>query len=130
MFLLPGFIGGPLRMSPCLPPFSASKPPLYVTGLFVSALTTNKAATFNIFYSHRWRNYVSLLPTAPTCFICYPVPKPIIGLTRYKQGLFIGYVLFNFALVFLFSWIFLHGSRNLKRWLSMRKANATAKEAK
>lgn len=51
------------------------------------------AASFNVFYSHKWRNY----------------------------GIFWAFVIFNFALVFLFSWLYLHGVRNLKRWLSKRK---------
>jgi hypothetical protein len=37
------------------------------------------------------------------------------------QGIFWGYIIFDFALVFAFSWLYLHGARNLKRWLSERK---------
>ncbi|KAJ5168761.1 CDR ABC transporter [Penicillium canariense] len=51
------------------------------------------AASFNVFYSHKWRNY----------------------------GIFWAFVIFNFAVVFLFSWMYLHGARDLKRWLSERK---------
>ncbi|KAJ5776430.1 uncharacterized protein N7511_001441 [Penicillium nucicola] len=51
------------------------------------------AKSLNIFYSHKWRAY----------------------------GIFWGYVIFDFAAVFAFSWIYLHGIRNFKRWLSERK---------
>lgn len=37
------------------------------------------------------------------------------------KGIFWAFVIFNFALVFIFSWLYLHGVRNLKRWLSKRK---------
>ncbi|KAJ6049546.1 uncharacterized protein N7446_007126 [Penicillium canescens] len=51
------------------------------------------AKSLNIFYSHKWRAY----------------------------GIFWGYVIFNFAAVFAFSWLYLHGVREMKRWLSERK---------
>ncbi|OQE26479.1 hypothetical protein PENSTE_c005G02927 [Penicillium steckii] len=53
------------------------------------------AASFNVFYSHKWRNY----------------------------GIFWAFVIFNFMLVFIFSWLYLHGIRDLKRWLSKRKTS-------
>ena len=37
------------------------------------------------------------------------------------QGIFWGYVIFDFVAVFAFSWLYLHGVRNMKRWLSERK---------
>ncbi|KAJ5773236.1 CDR ABC transporter [Penicillium paradoxum] len=49
--------------------------------------------SINVFYSHKWRDY----------------------------GIFWGYIIFDFALVFALSWLYLHGARNLKRWLSARK---------
>ncbi|KAJ5506588.1 CDR ABC transporter [Penicillium expansum] len=51
------------------------------------------AKSLNVFYSHKWRSY----------------------------GIFWGYIFFNFALVFAFSWLYLHGVSNMKRWFSERK---------
>ncbi|OQE05791.1 hypothetical protein PENVUL_c022G01623 [Penicillium vulpinum] len=51
------------------------------------------AKSFNVFYSHKWRDY----------------------------GILWAFIIFNFALVFAFSWLYLHGVRNMKRWLSERK---------
>ncbi|KAJ5513427.1 CDR ABC transporter [Penicillium fimorum] len=51
------------------------------------------ARSIHIFYSHKWRDY----------------------------GIFWGYIIFNFALVFAFSWLYLHGVRSMKRWFSARK---------
>ncbi|KAJ5956072.1 hypothetical protein N7501_010351 [Penicillium viridicatum] len=51
------------------------------------------AKSLNVFYAHKWRDY----------------------------GIFWGYVIFNFALVFAFSWLYLHGVSNMKRWFSARK---------
>ncbi|KAJ5825703.1 CDR ABC transporter [Penicillium riverlandense] len=59
------------------------------------------AAGFNVFYSHKWRNY----------------------------GIFWGYVIFNFTLVFILSWLYLHGVRDLKRWFSARQTKKGAKPA-
>ncbi|KAJ5928919.1 CDR ABC transporter [Penicillium verhagenii] len=56
------------------------------------------AAGFNVFYSHKWRNY----------------------------GIFWAYVIFNFMVVFLFSWLYLHGVRDMKRWFSARKTRKVA----
>ncbi|KAJ6188460.1 hypothetical protein N7519_003368 [Penicillium mononematosum] len=52
------------------------------------------AKSLNVFYSHKWRNY----------------------------GILWAYIIFNFSLVFAFSWLYLHGVSNLKRWFSARKA--------
>ncbi|KAJ5479041.1 hypothetical protein N7530_004550 [Penicillium desertorum] len=52
------------------------------------------AKSLNVFYSHKWRNY----------------------------GILWAYIIFNFTLVFVFSWLYLHGVSNLKRWFSARKA--------
>ncbi|KAF3025191.1 hypothetical protein E8E15_002689 [Penicillium rubens] len=52
------------------------------------------AKSLNVFYSHKWRDY----------------------------GILWAYIIFNFALVFAFSWLYLHGVSNLKRWFSARKA--------
>ncbi|RAL01405.1 putative ABC transporter [Aspergillus ibericus CBS 121593] len=60
----------------------------------------NFAASFNVFYSHKWRNY----------------------------GIFWAYVIFNFMAVFFFSWLYLHGIKNMKRGLSARKSEKAAKE--
>lgn len=38
-----------------------------------------------------------------------------------EQGIFWAFVIFNFMLLFAFSWLYLHGVRDLKRWLSERK---------
>ncbi|KAL5339404.1 ABC-2 type transporter-domain-containing protein [Aspergillus crustosus] len=51
------------------------------------------ATNFNVYYSHKWRDY----------------------------GIFWAFVMFNFAAVFFCSWLYLHGINNMKRWLSMRK---------
>ncbi|KAJ9315157.1 hypothetical protein DTO271D3_4610 [Paecilomyces variotii] len=51
------------------------------------------ATSFNVYYSHKWRDY----------------------------GIFFGYVIFNFIAVFVISWLYLHGVRNAKRWFSARK---------
>ncbi|PWY91900.1 ABC transporter [Aspergillus sclerotioniger CBS 115572] len=59
----------------------------------------NFAASFNVFYSHKWRNY----------------------------GIFWAYVIFNFMAVFFFSWLYLHGIRNMKRGLGARKSKKVAK---
>jgi hypothetical protein len=42
-------------------------------------------------------------------------------LTFLEQGIFWAFVIFNFMLVFIFSWLYLHGVRDTKRWLSERK---------
>ncbi|KAJ5550143.1 CDR ABC transporter [Penicillium sp. DV-2018c] len=55
--------------------------------------------SLNIFYSHKWRAY----------------------------GIFWGYIIFNFAMVFVLSWLYLHGVGNMKRWLSKRKARGGGK---
>ncbi|RHZ56971.1 hypothetical protein CDV55_104831 [Aspergillus turcosus] len=52
------------------------------------------AASFNIFYSHKWRDY----------------------------GIFWAFTMFNFMAVYFFSWLYLHGVGDLKRWISARKA--------
>ncbi|GIK06980.1 hypothetical protein Aspvir_002633 [Aspergillus viridinutans] len=52
------------------------------------------AAGFNVFYSHKWRNY----------------------------GIFWAFTMFNFVAVYFFSWLYLHGVGDLKRWISARKA--------
>lgn len=44
----------------------------------------------------------------------------ILRLTGY-QGIFWAYIIFNFALVFIFSWLYLHGVRDFKRRLSEHK---------
>ncbi|KAJ6127139.1 CDR ABC transporter [Penicillium sp. IBT 18751x] len=54
------------------------------------------AASFNVFYSHKWRDY----------------------------GIFWAFVIFNFLMVFFFSWLYLHGVRNFKRWLSERRTKS------
>jgi ATP-binding cassette subfamily G (WHITE) protein 2 (SNQ2) len=46
------------------------------------------AASFNVQYAHRWRDV----------------------------GIIVAFVAFNFAIVFLCSWLFLGGSRRLKKW--------------
>ncbi|KAL4929375.1 putative ABC transporter [Aspergillus undulatus] len=51
------------------------------------------ATNFNVYYSNKWRDY----------------------------GIFWAFVGFNFAAVFFFSWLYLHGVGDLKRWLSARK---------
>ncbi|KAJ5216103.1 uncharacterized protein N7498_002510 [Penicillium cinerascens] len=50
------------------------------------------------------------------------------GLCAYCQfsegdqfGIFWAYVVFNFLMVFFFSWLYLHGVRDFKRWLSERR---------
>ncbi|OOF99116.1 hypothetical protein ASPCADRAFT_140778 [Aspergillus carbonarius ITEM 5010] len=60
----------------------------------------NFAASFNVFYSHKWRNY----------------------------GIFWAYVIFNFMAVFFFSWLYLHGIKNMKRGLGARKSKKVAKQ--
>ncbi|PGH16499.1 hypothetical protein AJ80_05184 [Polytolypa hystricis UAMH7299] len=49
--------------------------------------------TFNVFYKHKWRNY----------------------------GIFFGYVIFNFAAVYVISWLYLHGVPELRRRMNARK---------
>ncbi|KAE8372774.1 ABC-2 type transporter-domain-containing protein [Aspergillus bertholletiae] len=49
---------------------------------------------FNVYYSHKWRSY----------------------------GIFWAFVIFNFAAVYAFSWLHLHGIRDFKKWVSARKA--------
>ncbi|KAJ5717802.1 hypothetical protein N7488_003448 [Penicillium malachiteum] len=56
------------------------------------------AAGFNVFYAHKWRDY----------------------------GIFWAYVVFNFMAVFAFSWLYLHGVRDVKRWFSTRKTKKMA----
>ncbi|KAJ5287465.1 hypothetical protein N7478_003151 [Penicillium angulare] len=56
------------------------------------------AASLNVFYTHKWRDY----------------------------GVFCAYVVFNFIVVFAFSWLYFHGVRNMKRWFSVRKAKHIA----
>ncbi|KAL3478070.1 ABC-2 type transporter-domain-containing protein [Aspergillus californicus] len=51
------------------------------------------ATSFNVYYSNKWRDY----------------------------GIFWAFVMFNFIAVFFFSWLYLHGVRDMKRWLSARK---------
>ncbi|KAL4955523.1 ABC-2 type transporter-domain-containing protein [Aspergillus filifer] len=50
-------------------------------------------SSFNVYYSHKWRDY----------------------------GIFWAFVMFNFAAVFFFSWLYLHGAGDMKRWLSARR---------
>ncbi|PWY78260.1 hypothetical protein BO70DRAFT_397509 [Aspergillus heteromorphus CBS 117.55] len=59
------------------------------------------AASFNVFYSHKWRNY----------------------------GIFWAFVIFNFMAVFFFSWLYLHGVRDIKKWVSARKSKKAAAAA-
>ncbi|CAG8892652.1 unnamed protein product [Penicillium egyptiacum] len=42
--------------------------------------------------------------------------------TGNQYGILWAYIIFNFALVFAFSWLYLHGFNNMKRWFSARKA--------
>ncbi|PYI14241.1 ABC transporter [Aspergillus violaceofuscus CBS 115571] len=57
------------------------------------------AASFNVFYSHKWRDY----------------------------GIFWAFVVFNFMAVFFFSWLYLQGIGDIRKWFSKRKAkNAKA----
>ncbi|RHZ45989.1 putative ABC transporter [Aspergillus thermomutatus] len=51
------------------------------------------AAGFNVFYSHKWRDY----------------------------GIFWAFTMFNFVAVYFFSWLYLHGVGDLKRLISARK---------
>ncbi|KAB8206733.1 ABC-2 type transporter-domain-containing protein [Aspergillus parasiticus] len=55
---------------------------------------TFAAESFNVYYSHKWRAY----------------------------GIFWAFVMFNFAAVYAFSWLYLHGIRDIKKWFSTRKA--------
>ncbi|KAH2041402.1 hypothetical protein KXW51_000925 [Aspergillus fumigatus] len=57
------------------------------------------AASFNVFYSHKWRAY----------------------------GIFWAFTVFNFAAVYFFSWLYLHGVGDLKRWISARKTRKIVK---
>lgn len=40
----------------------------------------------------------------------------------HDYGIFWAFAILNFAVVFLFSWLYLHGVRDFKRWLNERKA--------
>ncbi|PCH00277.1 CDR ABC transporter [Penicillium occitanis (nom. inval.)] len=57
------------------------------------------AASFNVFYSYKWRDF----------------------------GIFWAYILFNFFVVFALSWFYLHGVQDLKKVLSVRKARKSSK---
>ncbi|KAE8392144.1 ABC-2 type transporter-domain-containing protein [Aspergillus alliaceus] len=50
--------------------------------------------SFNVYYSLKWRDY----------------------------GIFSAYVIFNFAAVYAFSWLYLHGVSDIKKWFSIRRA--------
>jgi len=52
------------------------------------------AASFNVYYSHRWRDF----------------------------GIFALYCAFNFAMVFFFSWLYLGGAKSIKRRFTGKKA--------
>lgn len=52
------------------------------------------ANNFNVYYNHKWRDY----------------------------GIFWAFVMFNFAAVFVLSWLYLHGVNDMKKWLSRKKA--------
>ncbi|OKL61154.1 hypothetical protein UA08_03474 [Talaromyces atroroseus] len=54
------------------------------------------AASFNVFYSNKWRDF----------------------------GIFWGYIVFNFSVIFFLSWLYLHGVQEIKKALSVRKAKA------
>ncbi|KAJ6160946.1 ABC multidrug transporter atrF [Penicillium chermesinum] len=56
------------------------------------------AKSFNVSYNHKWRDY----------------------------GIFWAFVAFNFLAVFVFSWLYLHGVRDLKRWFSARKTQQSS----
>ncbi|KAL2789320.1 ABC-2 type transporter-domain-containing protein [Aspergillus keveii] len=56
------------------------------------------ASNFNVFYSHKWRDY----------------------------GIFWAFIMFNFAATFFFSWLYLHGINDMKRWFSARKTKKAA----
>jgi hypothetical protein len=43
-------------------------------------------------------------------------------LTKSLQGIFWAFTMFNFIAVYFFSWLYLHGAGDLKRWISARKA--------
>jgi Na+-driven multidrug efflux pump len=58
-----------------------------------------QATNFNVYYSHKWRNY----------------------------GIFWAFVGFNFAAVFFFSWLYLHGVNDAKRWVSARRTRKSVK---
>ncbi|KAL2810856.1 ABC-2 type transporter-domain-containing protein [Aspergillus granulosus] len=58
------------------------------------------ASSFNVYYSNKWRNY----------------------------GIFWAFIMFNFAAVFFFSWLYLHGINDMKRWFSARKAKKATLE--
>ncbi|KAI9370476.1 ABC-2 type transporter-domain-containing protein [Aspergillus egyptiacus] len=57
------------------------------------------ASTFNVYYSNKWRDY----------------------------GIFWAFVMFNFAAVFFFSWLYLHGITDMKKWVSARKTRKGGK---
>ncbi|KAF1813415.1 putative ABC transporter [Eremomyces bilateralis CBS 781.70] len=57
------------------------------------------AASFNAFYRFRWRDY----------------------------GIFLGYIAFNFAMVFVFTWIYLRGSQKMKGVIGRAKAKREMK---
>ncbi|KAL2012125.1 hypothetical protein VTN00DRAFT_4843 [Thermoascus crustaceus] len=103
-YLLEGLLGVVThnRLVRCLPREEARfrLPPGFrgcqeYAGLFVRQFANGDqfAASFNVFYSHKWRDY----------------------------GIFWGYVIFNFAAVFVLSWIYLRGVRDAKRWFSARR---------
>ncbi|KAF7719647.1 ABC-2 type transporter / CDR ABC transporter family protein [Penicillium ucsense] len=60
------------------------------------------AASFNVYYSHKWRDY----------------------------GIFWAFVLFNFAMVFFFSWIYLHGVQDVKKRVGKWKSGKAMKKEK
>ncbi|KAF9888082.1 hypothetical protein FE257_009347 [Aspergillus nanangensis] len=60
----------------------------------------NFGKSFNVFYSHKWRDY----------------------------GIFWAYCIFNFIAVYAFSWLYLHGIGDMKRWFSARKTNKAEKQ--
>lgn len=57
---------------------------------------------------------------ARLCELLYELWRSICR-TDQSQGIFWGFVIFNFLAVFVFSWLYLHGVRDLKRWFSARK---------
>lgn len=58
-----------------------------------------QATNFNVYYSNKWRDY----------------------------GIFWAFVAFNFAAVFFFSWLYLHGVNDAKRWVSARRTRKSVK---
>ncbi|KAJ5669606.1 CDR ABC transporter [Penicillium macrosclerotiorum] len=83
-----------------------------------SFFTTSRAYLDGDSHSMTW-----ILPGCQLQFLLFAQMERLLD--HVLQGIFWAFVIFNFLAVFFFSWLYLHGVRGFKRWLSERKTRKT-----